>query len=228
MKKRFLSQLLSCLTFVLLAGTVQASVLTNTVNFSDTQTTSGTGTIVHAGPSGLTGNFSPFNASLGTLDSFLIDWEVTVTSSGTTSPSAGNISELLNGVAYINLVSYNGKNNSNGIGGAPNSLLPARSASISIVDTFLVSNAGTDILSTVTGGSNFDLSYKAGGSNNTAKSDYVTMATVTSAMTGSVTLTYNYTPAVPEPSTYLLLTISLGVVGYVRKKMTHREEQTAV
>ena len=61
MKKRFVSRILSGLTLVLLAGTAQADIITRTINFSDTQTSSGTGTIYHA-PSGLTGTFSPFNA----------------------------------------------------------------------------------------------------------------------------------------------------------------------
>ena len=45
---------------------------------------------------------------------------------------------------------------------------------------------------------------------------------------GASTATFSGANAVPEPSTYLLLTISLGAVGYARKKMTRREEQTAV
>ena len=46
------------------------------------------------------------------------------------------------------------------------------------------------------------------------------MADITSSLTGSVTVSYDYTPnSVPEPSTYALLCISLGVVGYARKRM---------
>jgi hypothetical protein len=234
MKKPFLPQLLSGLSVLLLAGAVQASVITNAVNFSDSQTTSGSGVIVHAGSSGLTGNFSPFNTSLGTLDSFIINWQVAISASGTANANAsgGGISEGLGGSTYLNAIAYNGFGGGKGAGGAPNAAIPTTTATASNVRTHLPSDAGITydptLLSIVTGGSNFDITFKNVGGN-TVYNTYTNMADITSTMTGSVTLTYNYTPAVPEPSpvpepsTFALLCLGLGVAGFVRKKMTKCE-----
>ena len=74
----------------------------------------------------------------------------------------------------------------------------------------------------MTGGSDVALLFKNNNiANQTAYTTFTNTAAVTSAMTGSVTLAYNYTPAavVPEPSTYALLCISLGVVGFAKRKM---------
>ncbi len=211
---------LSGLMSILLAGTAQASVITTTVTFTNTQSASGSGTIIHAGSSGLSGNFSPFNAALGTLDSYLIDWEVAITASGTPILLGGSFGETLGGGVYVNSINYNGGGNSTSAGSGNNTPIPAKTLNLSVVQDFPVATANPAISSAVTGGSDFSLTYKTGG--NTAYSSYTNMADFTSTLTGSASITYNYTPSVPEPSTYLLLTISLGAVGYARKRMNKK------
>lgn len=225
MKSKKHIPLLSCLVLLALVGTVQASVITSTANFNDTKSSSGSGQITFTE---LTANFAPFNASLGTLQSFIFDWEVTLSTSSITSSAGGGFSQSIGGNTYINTFSYHGGGGGGSNGGGPNTTLPATPSPVSIQDTYLVANANPTILSIVTGGSNFDLAYKPTSGPNLAIVNFTNMAAISSSLTGSVSVSYDYTPAVPEPSTYLLLTISLGVVGYVRKKMTHREEQTAV
>lgn len=68
-----------------------AAVVTQVKNFNDTQSGSGSGTFVHAGPGGLYDTFNPFNSSLGTLNSFTIAWVIDLTSDGTTDAGGGSI-----------------------------------------------------------------------------------------------------------------------------------------
>lgn len=195
---------------VLLSGNcrlIQAATLSQTFNFSDTATVSGSGKIVHANSSGIIStNFNPFNSSLGTLMSFKIDWTATVTASGTTSATGGSFSPSLGGTLYIGANSYGGDGGGNGTGGGPNTFVGPISAGINNSNSFLVSNAGVtynaNILSTVTGGSPFNIRY-SNGSGDTIFTSYTNMASTTSTLTGSVTLTYTYEAAsVPEPTSF--------------------------
>lgn len=190
-------------------GLSQAATISQTFNFSDTQTVSGTGRIVHATTAGIIAtDFDPFNASLGTLQSFAIDWTATVTASGVTSSSGGSFSPQLGGQLFIATNAYDGTGNSNGTGAGPNTAVGPISATINKSSLFLVSNASVTynpaLLFTVIGGSPFSLTY-SNPSTDTIFTSYNTMASITSSLTGSVTLTYNYDAAtVPEPTSFAI------------------------
>lgn len=207
---RFKSFFFGLLVFLSASGgLVQSATLSQTFNFSDTVTVSGTGKIVHANASGIiSSNFNPFNSSLGTLQSFKIDWTATVTASGTTSATGGSFNPSLGGTLYIGANSYDGDGGSNGTGGGPNTFVGPITAAINKSNSFLVSNANVtynpNILSTVTGGSPFNIRYSNGGTD-TIYTNYSTMASITSVLTGSVTLTYTYeAAAVPEPTSFAI------------------------
>lgn len=201
-------------------GSVQAGVVTQTKTFSNTQTNSGTGQIVHAGLSGLSESFNPFNSALGTLDSYTIVWSTTTAASGTTSGTGGEYVLNQGGTFYVGTSAYSGGGAGNSASAGPNTLLPQKTSTVNNTKTFLTSEAGVTynpaILAQVIGSSPFTLSY--GGNSPTIFTTFTTMADVTSTLTGSVTLTYNYTAApVPEPaSMWIGASLLAGTVGFRR------------
>jgi hypothetical protein len=203
-------------------GLGQAATMSQTFNFSDTSSGSGTGSIVHAGSAGLIGTgFNPFNSSLGTLKSFQIDWTVTTTASGTTSSSGGNFGLNLGGNLYLGTSGYSGMGGGNSTGGGPNSVIGPISATATDTNAFLVSNAGITynpaMLAAVTGSSNFSLKFVG-----YVYTSYTTMDSINSAMNGSVTLTYTYDPApntVPEPTSFAIGSVLFtGLVAMRRRR----------
>lgn len=201
-------------------GSVQAGVVTQTKTFSNTQTNSGTGVIAHAGAAGLSESFNPFNGALGTLDSYTVDWSTTISASGTTSSSGGNFNVQQGGTYYFGTSSYGGNGGGDGSSAGPNTFISSRTAVVTHTKTFLPSQAGQTydpaILGLVTGSTPFSLKYM--GSPNTIYATFTTMADITSTLTGSVTLTYNYTGApVPEPaSMWIGASLLAGTVGFRR------------
>lgn len=201
-------------------GGVQAGVVTQTKTFSDTQTNSGTGQIVHAGLSGLTESFNPFNSALGTLDSYTITWSTTTTGSGTTGNAGGAYTLNQGGTFYVGTSPYSGGGAGNSASGVANTVLEQKTSTVNNTKTFLPSEAGVTydpaIYGRVIGSSPFTLSY--GGNSPTIYTTYNVMATVTSTLSGSVTLTYNYTAApVPEPaSMWIGASLLASTVGFRR------------
>lgn len=199
---------------------VQAGVIVQTRNFSNEQTESGSGRIIHAGDSGLVGQaFNPFSSSRGVLDSFTIEWTKTVVASGTTDATAGSFSISLGGSYRVGTSSYTGNGGGNGGSADPGTAIPEKTATVTNTYSFLPSNANVtydpNILSQITGGSPFDLSYWGGVY--TISTYYENMATITSRLTGSVKLTYNYTATVPEPaSMWIGASLLAGTVGFRR------------
>ncbi len=210
-------------------GLSQAATISQTFNFSDTQTASGTGRIVHATTAGIIAtDFDPFNISLGTLQSFAIDWTATVTASGVTSSSGGSLNTQLGGTLYIATDVYDGTGNSNGNGSGPNTAVGPVSATINKSNLFLVSNSSVTynpaLLATVIGGSPFSITYSSP-SNDTIYTGYSTMASITSSLTGSVTLTYNYDAAtVPEPTSFAIGSILCMGLLAMRRRTRQRSD----
>lgn len=218
---------------LMLSSGLRAAVVTQTATFSDTQNASGTGTLVHGGPSGFSSNvFRPFNSSLGTLISFTIDWSASIVASGTVNSgvAGGFVTSELNGnlelLASSLTESYNSMGGNAGDSKGPGVALGPITATATNSKTYLVSNAGVTYnpavrdavmgLGSYTPSSAFTLQF-ANGTTNTAKVEYSNVAGVTSTFTGNVTLTYTYTPApsVAEPgATAPLLAGAIALLGW--------------
>lgn len=93
-------------TVALPASLLQGAEVTQSRAFSVTKAGSGTGTLVVVGMEGLVGTgFAPFDPSLGTLTSFSVKWDATVTTTATVSPSStggGGFTASIGGGFYLN------------------------------------------------------------------------------------------------------------------------------
>jgi hypothetical protein len=197
-----------------------AGVVTQVKNFNDTQSGSGAGTFVHSGTAGLSDSFNPFDSSLGTLDSFSIAWVVALNANGSADAGGGTVQVQMGGSFYVDTNSYSGGGGGDNTGSGPFGTFRTVTAVVTNTQSFLVSNAGVSynpaILASVTGGTPFQLSYGSG--SNVITTSYSGTSSVTAVMTGSATLTYNYTAApVPEPSSMLIGgSLFAGVAGMRR------------
>lgn len=196
----------------------EAAVVTQSRSFSDSQTALGTGRIVHAGPAGLSDSFEPFDSSFGTLNSFTVAWTVTISASGVAGSTGGGFSVQIGGSFYVDSGVYSGAGTGNGNGNGPNSPISAVSSTVTSSSTLLPSNAGVTynpaILASITGSVPFSLTYK-NYPTDTVYTDYNGLASLSSSVTASVTLTYDYTAptTVPEPaSLWICASLLTGVV----------------
>lgn len=189
---------------------LRAQTVVQTVNFSESDTfTAVTSAVQLVDSSFFTGTFDPFDDSLGTLTSYVIEWNLTNTASGT---HGGSMNMSITGSLTLNGDVYEGGVVANqAIGGPPGASF-SFSQPVEETHTFVVSEADTvdelTYLAAVTGGSTFTLAY-------TAPINFTPggLSTFNAATSGSVTLTYHYT-AVPEPSTYAAILGGLAI-GFV-------------
>lgn len=198
---------------------LRAQTVVQTVNFSESDTfTAVTSSVQLVDSSFFIGTFDPFDDSLGTLTSYVIEWNLTNTGTGSFGGSGGSLSVSVVGSLTLNGNNYdNGVTGGNGTGGGPSQPFSV-SASIERTNTFLVSEADTEdeltYLTAVTGANTFTLGYTAPVNFSIGFGS----ATFDASTSGSVTLTYNYT-AVPEPSTYAAIigALALGFVTWRRR-----------
>ena len=94
-----------------------------------------------------------------------------------------------------------------------------------MTNTYTPANAGITYnpatLAAVTGGSTFNLTFK-NSSGNTAYATYSNVVSATSTFTAGLTVTYNYTAAVPEPSFAVVgLALAAATVVVRRRRAAH-------
>jgi MprA protease rhombosortase-interaction domain-containing protein len=206
-----------------LDGAARAQSVSQTVslvdyNFSDFTGASNLQLSLFA--NGLSAPIDPFNASLGTLQSFTTSLTITEMFSGVAGTSGGSVSGGFEGSLAINGVAYDSKSTGGGNGGPPGSTISFSAGLSNYSDQF----SGTDtpttydpsILAAVTGTDPFAFSYGDPGSDLLSiYFDGITSGLFT--VTGSVTITYDYAP-IPEPASAMLLAPMLGLLGFARRR----------
>ena len=170
------------------------------------------------------GTFDPFDSSLGTLDSFVIEWTLANTATGNLV-AGGSVSISVVGHFRLNDILYHPAVSGNSGTGGPAGGLLNLSAPIAETDHFAASEAGTTydsaLLTAVTGSEAFTVSYDAPIN---FSFPFGSSATFTAATIGSVKVTYHYTAAIPEPSTYAALVglAAFGLTMWRRRQIGQR------
>ena len=218
--KRFISPRLPLLLFIVCvvpAARAQFSTLVQEAPFSFEieGTIEGDGSHEYniTAPNAFTFTIEPFDPSLGTLESFTIAWDLTVTGTVSTSNgvrlSSGNGSNfILGGVQYSGMGS--------GASGEKTATF-----SLQRSHTFLASEAGIiydpGLYNQVTGASNCNVVWE-GGPRFTIDNGIDGESYSASAI-GSVSVTYTYS-AIPEASTYAIIfgSAALGLAAWRRRR----------
>jgi uncharacterized delta-60 repeat protein len=185
---------------------VHGAEVTQSRAFSVTKAGSGTGTLVVVGTEGLVGSgFAPFDPSLGTLTSFSVKWDATLTTSATVSASStngGGFTASIGGNFRLNSDANNGGGTGGGGGNGPGAVITSSPVVFSKLVTCPVPDSPRSYnpawLAGVTGNSDFTLSFIGAAPNNPpvdlAKVDHTGLSSISSTLATTVTLTYNYTP----------------------------------
>lgn len=206
-----------------LGGAAQAALVTQSQTFDIQLGPSSTSPLdIPVGT--FTATFSPFNASLGELTSFTLVWNLLATASMTVSADAGpagNGLQLTNpggtGVLSVGGFAYSGLGVGESSGGGPGDPVVVVDALLNTRLFPIPTNYDPNILATVTGPSPYAVLWNEGVRAITDNSNF---SDLTSGVTGSVTMTYEYTPAapVPLPGSLLLLLPGLGLLGARRAR----------
>jgi hypothetical protein len=159
-----------------------------------------------------------FNTTLGTLESVDLNWTWGVSFSGVTGPIAtgGNVTLNMGGSLLVSGSGY-GSGNTSGNGSAgPNTPFTAVAPQTSVLQNYSAAGAGVTYNPTIwanfTGNSPYIAKLRMG----TASQNYSGLASGTFTSNADLVVTYNYTAAVPEPSSLGLL--ALGAAGLVARR----------
>jgi hypothetical protein len=192
-KQFALAAVLTLLAQPLLAATATQSANLSASNAGSLYNGTGSANLVNSGF--FSTDMLPFKASLGTLQSFTVKWEVGGLLSATSGPAGGNASGTLGGTFMINGCGYSGGGGGNGNGAGPDQPFDVIFPMPSIVSeqTFSVADAGVGydpaILAAVTNATPLAVSFDSA-----ATVTYGTVVNLAASVTGKVSLTYTYAP----------------------------------
>ncbi|MEI7900901.1 MAG: hypothetical protein WCK89_11655 [bacterium] len=204
MTKRFMTGTITCMALTALALPLRAATATQSANFSASNAGSlyngsGSTNLVESGF--FSADMQPFNAALGTLQSFTVKWEVSGLLSGTGGPEGGSASGNFTNPdgCYFMIAGgiHGGGGGGNGNGAGPGQsfevIFPATGPIFS-EQTFTVANAGVSydpaILAAITGTSSFPVAFTSA-----ANVSYGNVVNLAASVSGKVTFTYTYEPA---------------------------------
>ncbi len=161
-----------------------------------------------------TATFQPFNATLGTLQSFTIHCEIEGLLEGTIGQDGdeGNANAGLGGTFSIGGIAFSGTGGGNNGVGATGEPIEVSFAIPTFEQTLTAANAGVsyhpDILSTVTGSQPFALSFGTPPeANSPVQVNYSNVADLAASVAGTITLTYTYETPGGETETLRITSI---------------------
>ncbi len=193
---------LSLMPFLFGGALVAAAVTTppQTTPFDLVESFSGSGMGTVADNGDLSALFQPFDSALGTLQSFLISWNLSGEYTGTAAATEGGSAQMnLGGVFAINGSTFNGTGGGANVAVGPGEMFDEDYAAAPFSYDFQVAAAGMQydpaILATVTGTEPFTATYTSGAPQGPVFVNYSGLEALNVTFTGSVTLTYTYEPA---------------------------------
>jgi len=192
------------LGFTVLAASLAAETLTQSTTITASNASklyNGTGTAELVSSVFFIANLQPFDAALGTLQSFTVKWEVNGLLTGTVGPdTGGSASGSFGGTFRIAGNAYDGAGGGTGGGADAGRPLEMKFPSGPIVSQkdFAVTAAGVKydpaILAAVTGGNPLAVTCTGVDNASVAIVHYSNVVKLAARMTAKVTLTYTYEP----------------------------------
>ncbi len=201
----------------LLCGAAQAATVVQSTTFTAAINLAGSGSNSYTFGSGFSFQVNPFDSSLGTLESFTVEWAPTnVTITGVVNPTGGGgtINGGTGGTLGIGGQPYDSRGSSGTAQGGSNATLNASFVQAANSRTFTVAGAGINynpaFLGFVQGSTPFAVAWDGsiGYGHGNLSSGYI-------GISSPLTVTYTYTP-VPEPSAALLG--GLGALALLRRR----------
>ena len=185
---------------------------------------SGTGTVNLVNGGDLVAEVLSFDTSLGTLNSFSVDWFLKFEAEGIAGPlmnaSTSSLYSFAGGTLNLAGMIYNGTGSGDDTISANEGDVINIGYTLSHVELFDVADAGISynpyILATVLGGTTFDLLYDTN-----FEVDFNNIIDLNASITGRVIFTYDYTPNatnVSSPATLAIFGFALAGLGWSRRK----------
>jgi hypothetical protein len=196
----------------------QSVVFTERFNYSEAISGSGSGALTPIG--GMAATFQPITPSWGTIYETHITWTYYETFDGLSA--GGGISFSYGGNASVDDTSYDGTGNGAGQGGAPGSVINFYSQS-TLQDDFKTGQDSQNILGMLAGPNPFTVRW-----NLNTDDSYATSGNVSGTLSGIGTLSMivDFVPA-PEPSTWAMLILGVGMTGLAIRRRRRRLAVTA-
>ena len=176
-------------------------------------------------PAFFSASVTPFNTTLGTLESVTVLWTYSSSFQGLTgsAPAGGEASVSIGGTFYIGNSGYDGNGTGGSNGAASDTSFTFTTETIADQTEFTAAKAGVSqdpaIWAAVTGNSSYAAKWALSGTNNGLQ--YINLASGTLDTDLTLDVTYHYTPSpVPEPASVLgSIALLSGGMFFRRRKL---------